>query len=121
MSDFSRSWAVPGYRSFAEIIFAGILGAFLFAREATRVRVSVNNISSMAIHMNRSAARRTSKSKGPSDERLKKLDEVSPICRLDQWWPNVKGSLGLPEAADNQFIWYVQPKIACVFLLGGCH
>lgn len=69
------------------------------------LRIHINNIPSLAIYINRGDGR--PKKKGASDERLKKLDAVSPICRLDQWWPNVKGSLGLPEAADNQFIWYV--------------
>ncbi|KAJ9197643.1 hypothetical protein DTO164E3_1296 [Paecilomyces variotii] len=58
----------------------------------------------LMIYVNRGNTRRDPKSKGASRERLRKLDAVSPICRLDQWWPNVKGSLGLPEAADNQFI-----------------
>jgi hypothetical protein len=106
---FFRSSAVPGYRPFLEIIFTSVLRASVFAWKIALMRFRVNNISSFAIYVNRNDSRRDQKNKGPSDERLKKLDAVSPTCRLDQWWPNVKGSLGLPEALDNQFIWCVQP------------
>jgi hypothetical protein len=36
-----------------------------------------------------------------SSEKLKKLNIVSPIRRLDQWWPGVKDTLGLQGAVDN--------------------
>ncbi|KAJ5115411.1 hypothetical protein NUU61_001170 [Penicillium alfredii] len=42
--------------------------------------------------------------KGP-DERLRRLDAVSPTCTLEQWWSSTKGKLGLSEGVDGQFVW----------------
>lgn len=42
-----------------------------------------------------------------NNERLRKLDKVSPTCTLEKWWASTKGKLGLSEAVDGQFVWYV--------------
>ncbi|KAJ5887888.1 hypothetical protein N7495_007929 [Penicillium taxi] len=39
-----------------------------------------------------------------ADERLAKLDVVSPVRELGQWWAETKGNMGLSEAVDGQFI-----------------
>jgi hypothetical protein len=50
-----------------------------------------------------------------SSEKLKKLNIVSPIRRLDQWWPGVKDTLGLQGAVDNNhFVWYTYPLSFCL-------
>jgi hypothetical protein len=49
---------------------------------------------------------RDRKAKHYFPERLKLLDAVSPVSRLDQWWPTAKAEMGVSEAVDNQFVWY---------------
>ncbi|KAJ5861426.1 uncharacterized protein N7529_008736 [Penicillium soppii] len=44
-------------------------------------------------------------------ERLRKLDKVSPTCTLEKWWTTTKGNLGLSEAVDGQFVWYVHARL----------
>ncbi|KAL2222601.1 RING finger domain protein [Thermoascus aurantiacus ATCC 26904] len=58
----------------------------------------------LAVYVNRHDSGDSTSSKDSSCERLKKLDAVSPTRTLDQWWPTVKGSLGLSDAVDNQFV-----------------
>ncbi|KAL2008278.1 hypothetical protein VTN00DRAFT_8260 [Thermoascus crustaceus] len=58
----------------------------------------------LAVYINRHDSGDSAGNKDGSCERLKKLDAVSPTRTLDQWWPSVKGSLGLSDAVDNQFI-----------------
>lgn len=52
------------------------------------------------------------RSKKDPCERLRKLDKVSPTCTLEKWWSNTKGNLGLSEAVDGQFVWYVSIAVS---------
>lgn len=63
--------------------------------------------SSLTILVNRRDRRSFLGSKKNSSERLRKLDKVSPTCTLEKWWTATKGNLGLSEAVDGQFVWYV--------------
>jgi len=47
---------------------------------------------------------RIRKSKCYFPERLTRLDAVSPVSTLEQWWPKTKSELGVSEAVDNQFV-----------------
>jgi len=53
----------------------------------------------LAIYLNRRYQSIYSQGAGTKDalssEKLRKLNVVSPIRRLDQWWPGVKDTLGL--------------------------
>ncbi|KMK60137.1 RING finger domain-containing protein [Aspergillus fumigatus Z5] len=54
------------------------------------------------------------KNRKDHSDKLRRLDAVSPIRTLEEWWSRSKGPLLPSEGADGQFIWYVGPfPIAC--------
>ncbi|KAJ5748819.1 uncharacterized protein N7511_010515 [Penicillium nucicola] len=61
----------------------------------------------LTIVINRRDRQSFLRSKKDPDERLRSLDAVAPICTLEKWWTTTKGNLGLSEAVDGQFVWYV--------------
>lgn len=63
--------------------------------------------SSLTILINRRDRQSFLRSRKNPSERLRKLDKVSPTCTLEKWWATTKGNLGLSEAVDGQFVWYV--------------
>lgn len=63
--------------------------------------------SSLTIVISRRDRQSFLKSRKDPSERLRKLDKVSPTCTLEKWWATTKGNLGLSEAVDGQFVWYV--------------
>lgn len=70
----------------------------------------------LAIYLNRRYQSIYSQGAGTKDalssEKLRKLNVVSPIRRLDQWWPGVKDTLGLQGGVDNNhFVWYACPYL----------
>lgn len=46
-------------------------------------------------------------SKSDSNDKLRKLDAVSPTRTLEEWWSRAKGPLLPSEGADGHFIWCV--------------
>ena len=76
----------------------------------------------LAIYLNRRYQSIYSQGAGTKDalssEKLRKLNVVSPIRRLDQWWPGVKDTLGLQGGVDNNhFVWYACPYLQHVSFL----
>lgn len=59
----------------------------------------------LTIVINRRDRQAFLRSKKNPDERLRNLDAVSPTRTLEQWWTTTKGTLGLSEAVDSQFVW----------------
>jgi hypothetical protein len=47
------------------------------------------------------------KNRKDHSDKLRRLDAVSPIRTLEEWWSKSKGPLLPSEGADGQFIWYV--------------
>ena len=41
-----------------------------------------------------------------SSDKLRKLDAVSPIRTLQEWWAKAHGPPLPSDVPDNQFIWY---------------
>lgn len=60
---------------------------------------------SLTIIINRRDRQAFLRSRKNPDERLRNLDAVSPTRTLEQWWTTTKGTLGLSEAVDGQFVW----------------
>ncbi|QQK41046.1 putative transposable element [Penicillium digitatum] len=58
----------------------------------------------LTILINRRDRQSVRRSRKNPSERLRKLDKVSPICTLENWWTTTKGNLGLSEAVDGEFI-----------------
>lgn len=67
---------------------------------------------SLTVLLNRRDRQSFLRSKKNPSERLRKLDQVSPTCTLEKWWTTTKGNLGLSEAVDGQFVWYVHTYLA---------
>lgn len=67
----------------------------------------------LTIVINRRDRRSFLRSRKNPDERLASLDAVSPTRTLEQWWTMTKGKMGLSEAVDGQFVWYVPPISRC--------
>lgn len=59
----------------------------------------------LTIIINRRGRQTFLQSKKNPEERLRNLDAVSPTRTLEQWWTTTKGTLGLSEAVDSQFVW----------------
>jgi hypothetical protein len=93
---------------------------FFFGFLTHSLRTTCNSIltvsPSLTIVINRRDRRSFLRSKKDPDERLRSLDAVAPICTLEKWWTTTKGNLGLSEAVDGQFVWYVSfdRRICCV-------
>ncbi|EKV06986.1 hypothetical protein PDIG_66220 [Penicillium digitatum PHI26] len=76
--------------------------------------------SSLTILINRRDRQSVRRSRKNPSERLRKLDKVSPICTLENWWTTTKGNLGLSEAVDGEFIWYVYSALLVEWRLTFC-
>lgn len=63
--------------------------------------------SSLAVLLNRRYASRPFVSKD-KEEKLRKLDAVSPVRTLEEFWSNLKGPITTSEGTDGQFNWYVR-------------
>lgn len=66
--------------------------------------VDASNPCRLTIFVNR-RERRPSKSKSNSNDKLRKLDTVSPTRTLEEWWSKAKGPLLPSDCVDGQFIW----------------
>lgn len=62
---------------------------------------------SLTIIVNRQDHQALLRTRKTPSERLQKLDAVSPTRTLEQWFTATKGALGLSEAVDSHFVWWV--------------
>ncbi|KAF9893027.1 hypothetical protein FE257_012438 [Aspergillus nanangensis] len=58
----------------------------------------------LTVFINRRERRPNFKNKRGSDDKLRKLDAVSPTRTLEEWWSKAKGPLLPSEGVDGQFV-----------------
>ncbi|GKZ26141.1 hypothetical protein AbraIFM66951_009566 [Aspergillus brasiliensis] len=61
----------------------------------------------LTLFVNRRERQPVLKGKGNSNDKLRKLDAVSPTRTLEDWWSRAKGPLLPSEGVDGDFVWYV--------------